>query len=135
MTSRPARAIPILRYRDPGAAIDWLCRGLGFARHFVAEEGGVIVHAQLRIGDAMIFLGPDHDDDKYAMHSPLALNGTNQCVCLALSGDVDAHAAHAHDNGAVIVTAPYDTPYGAREYTCRDPEGHLWCISNYFGEP
>ena len=32
--------IPSLRYRDAAAAIDWLCRVLGFSRHFVVQGRG-----------------------------------------------------------------------------------------------
>ena len=71
---------PTLRYRDPAKAIEWLCDTLGFQRHFVAEDAGNIIHAQIRRGTSLIFLGPDHADDKYGMHSPLSLNGTNQGV-------------------------------------------------------
>lgn len=129
------KAIPILRYRDPAAAIEWLCQALGFTRHFVAEHAGAVVHAQLSLGSALIFLGPDHEDDKYGMHSPLSLNGTNQCVYIATTGDVDAHCERARKWGADIVTEPYDTSYGGREYSCRDLEGHVWSVGNYQGEP
>ncbi len=126
---------PTLRYRDPARAVTWLQDVLGFTQHFVAEDGGRIVHAQLRRGQSLIFLGPDHADDPYGMHSPLALNGTNQCVCVAMSEDVDAHCSRARAGGAEIVTEPYDTPYGSREYSCRDFEGHIWCFGTYRGEP
>lgn len=133
--TRAARFFPTLRYRDPAAAIGWLCDAFGFERHFVADDDGAVVHAQLRMGEGLLFLGPDDVADKYGMHSPLALNGTNQCVCVGLDGDIDAHCAAAREAGAAIVTEPYDTPYGAREYSCRDPEGHVWCFGTYFGEP
>jgi len=130
-----ATLISILRYRDPKTAIEWLTEVLGFTRHFVAEEGGEIVHAQLRFGDSLLMLGPDHPNDRYGMHSPLALNGTNQCVYLVLEGDVDGAHAHAVAAGAEIVTEPYDTSYGSREFSCRDPEGHVWSVGSYPGEP
>lgn len=126
---------PVLRYRDPAAAIEWLGSALGFTRHFVADEGGQVVHAQLRLGDALIMLGPDHADDRYGMHSPLALNGTNQCVYIALEDDVDTAYRRAVDAGAEIITEPYDTPYGSREFNFRDPEGHVWSVGSYAGEP
>ncbi len=132
---QPDAIYPTLRYRDPARAIKWLCDALGFAVHFVAEDGGQVVHAQIRRGNSLIFLGPDHADDKYGMHSPLALNGTNQCVCIATSEDIDAHCERARTAGAEIVTEPYHTPYGAREYSCRDFEGHIWCFGTYRGEP
>jgi uncharacterized glyoxalase superfamily protein PhnB len=126
---------PTLRYRDPKAALEWLCDAFGFERNFVAEHHGKVAHAQLRRGDALLFLGPDDPNDKYGMHSPLALNGTNQCVCAGIGENIDAHCERARAAGAVIITEPYDTPYGAREYSCRDPEGHIWCFGNYWGEP
>jgi len=128
------RMTSTLRYRDPAAAIDWLERAFGMTRHFVAEDGGRVVHAQMRLGESWLFLGPDRDNDAYGMHSPLALNGTNQCVCIALD-DVDAAAERAERAGARIITRPYDTPYGAREFSCADPEGHVWSVGNYWGEP
>lgn len=130
-----ARLISILRYRDPRRAIEWLSSALGFASHFVAEEGGQLVHAQMRMGDSLLMLGPDHEGDRYGMHSPLALNGTNQCVYIALDGGIDEAHARAVNAGADIITAPYETAYGSREFSCRDPEGHVWSIGSYAGEP
>ena len=129
------RLIPTLRYNDPQAAIIWLEKAFRFCPHFVAEEGGEVVHAQLRLGDDLVMLGPDHADDKYGMHSPTKLNGTNQCVYVALDGDIDAACEIARNAGAEIVTLPYDTPYGSREFSCKDLEGHVWSFGTYAGEP
>lgn len=107
----------------------------GFERHFVAEHGGEVVHAHLRFGRDLIMLGPDRADDRYGLHSPLALNGTNQCVSIAIEGSVDDAFERARQAGAVIVTEPYDTAYGAREFSCNDTEGHVWCLGSYSGEP
>ncbi len=133
--AQPDVIIPILRYRDPAEAIQWLCRTLGFQIHFVAENAGTVIHAQIRRGSSLIFIGPDHTDDKYGMHSPLSLNGTNQCVCVATSESIDELCTYARSMGAEILTEPYNTPYGSREYSCRDPEGHIWCFGSYRGEP
>ena len=69
-------------------------------------------------------LGPDPSDDRCGMHSPLALTGTSQCVYIAMDEDVDDAYDKAMMAGAEIVTAPYDTTYGSREFIGRDPEGH-----------
>ena len=130
-----SKLFPTLRYRDPRRAVSWLADAFGFSSHFVAEENGHVVHAQLRLGNDMLMLGPDHADDKYGMHSPLELNGTNQCVYIAIEGDIDAACRRAQEAGAEIVTAPYDTNYGSREFSCRDFEGHIWSIGSYAGEP
>lgn len=127
--------IPILRYRDPAAAVVWLQEAFGFTQHFVAEGSQQVVHAQMRIGDALIMLGPDDADDRYGMHSPMAFNGTSQCVYIVETGDLDRSCARAKKAGATIITEPYDTPYGSREFTCRDFEGHIWSVGSYAGEP
>jgi uncharacterized glyoxalase superfamily protein PhnB len=36
MTVARTRLIPVLRYRDPAAALDWLTRAFGFKQHFSA---------------------------------------------------------------------------------------------------
>ncbi len=69
------------------------------------------------------------------MHSPLVLDGTNQCVYIAVNGDVDEHCERARAAGADIITEPYDTFYGSREFSCRDLEGHIWSLGTYRGEP
>ena len=135
---KPIQFTSALRYRDPAAAIAWLTAAFGMRAHFVARAGEAvdapIVHAQMKLGDAMVFLGPDHADDAYGMHSPLALNGTNQCICIAME-DVDGAFEVAKAAGATVITAPRDTPYGAREFSVKDPEGHVWSVGNYWGEP
>jgi uncharacterized glyoxalase superfamily protein PhnB len=126
---------PLLRYRDPRAAIAWLEQAFGFATHYIAEQDGQVVHAQMRFGDELIYLSPDQADDKYGMRSPLSLSGTNQCVCVALPDNVDAACERARSAGARIITEPYDTPFGSRDFVCADLEGHVWTFGTYAGEP
>lgn len=130
-----AKLISNLRYRDPKAALAWLQQAFGFEPHYVAEIDGQVVHAQMRYGDDLVYLSPDLADDKYAMHSPLTLNGTNQCICVALDGDVDDACERARAVGAEIVTWPYDTPFGSHDFVCKDLEGHVWTFGTYAGEP
>jgi uncharacterized glyoxalase superfamily protein PhnB len=133
MTRTPG-LFPNLRVSDPGSEIDWLVRVLGFETHYVAEFEGQIVHAELRMGTKLLFLQPDKVDDAYGMRSPQQLNGTNQCVCIAVE-DVEAVAARVRAAGGEMITQPHDTPYGAREFSCRSPDGHVWSIGNYWGQP
>jgi hypothetical protein len=51
--------IPTFRYHDAPAAIDWLCRVLGFEAHLIVpgETDGIVAHAQLTLGNGMIMLG------------------------------------------------------------------------------
>ena len=43
----------------------------------------------------------------------------------------DEHCARAKAAGAIVVADPQDTPFGARFYAARDPEGFLWWLSTY----
>lgn len=131
----PTQAVPKLRYQNVGDALIFLQSAFGLTILFVADEGGVIVHAQLRAGATLVFVSPDVVDDRYGMRSPRHLNGTNQCMYLVVNTDIDLHAAIARAAGAHIVTEPYDTAYGGRQYSCKDPDGHVWTIGSYNGEP
>jgi uncharacterized glyoxalase superfamily protein PhnB len=56
--STKATIIPVLRYRDAPAAIDWLCRTFGFEKQLVVpDKDGTIAHAQLSFGNGMVMLG------------------------------------------------------------------------------
>lgn len=131
---RAPAIFPNLRVRNVAREIEWLTQVLGFTTHYLAEYDGQIVHAELRLGDQLLFMQPDKADDPYGMHSPLALNGTNQCVCIAVE-DVEAVAARVRGAKGEMITEPHDTPYGAREFSCRSPDGHVWSIGNYWGQP
>jgi ribosomal-protein-serine acetyltransferase len=43
--------------------------------------------------------------------------------------DIEAHYARAKQAGAEILHPPADYPYGERQYTARDPGGHVWVFS------
>jgi uncharacterized glyoxalase superfamily protein PhnB len=128
-TDRPTPTIfPAMKVRDGQAAIAWLEAAFGFTRHAVHDApDGTVAHAELALGDdGMIMLGgeprtPDPDN-------PWATAKLGLYVHVA---DIDAHYERAKAAGAVIVRALADTPYGSREYSCRDPDGHLWSFGTY----
>lgn len=125
--------IPALRYRDAPAAIDWLCRALGFEKHLVVpDEAGGITHAQLIFGNGMVMLSTAGDDAwSRRMAQPAEIGGREtQCSCLIV-GDCDAHYARAVAAGAEIVEPLAEKEYGGKGYACRDPEGHVWWIGSY----
>jgi uncharacterized glyoxalase superfamily protein PhnB len=131
-----AAIIPVLRYRDAPAAIDFLCAAFEFERGTVFaddKDPAVIVHAQLLLGGAMIMLGSAIESD-FSRDAPLVLvteaGGNTQTVYVVI-GDVDSHAARAQAAGADIFLAPEDQSYGGRAYTARDPEGNVWTFGSY----
>jgi uncharacterized glyoxalase superfamily protein PhnB len=114
---------PILRYRDPHAAIDWLCQAFGAEKLLVVpDDNGSVRHAELKLGNGAIMLGGDRDD-------PWGKVGT-AAVYVAIA-DPDAHYARATAAGAEIIRELNDTPYGSREYGAKDPEGNTWSFGTY----
>ena len=125
--------IPCLRYRDAHAAIDWLCKAFGFQKQAVYDdEQGGVAHAQLVYGSGMLMLGSVRDND-FGRHllQPDEANGREtQCPCVIVK-DCKAHYEQAKAAGARIIDDYAEKDYGGAGYSCRDPEGHLWCFGSY----
>jgi uncharacterized glyoxalase superfamily protein PhnB len=116
--------VPEHRYRDLGATMSWLEDAFGFRRTLeVPGPGGATIHAELRLGTGTIYLSqlPSQRDAWADL-----LEFINVVVI-----DPDAHCARATAAGAQIVVPLQDTPFGARCYGVRDPEGFLWWLSTY----
>ena len=126
--------IPALRYRDAPAMINWLCNAFGFERHLVVPgDGDTIAHAQLTLGDAMIMVGSTAAETEFGrlIVQPAEIGGREtQCPYVVVEA-IDAHCARAKSAGAAMTIDIADQDYGGRLYTCRDPEGHLWCFGSY----
>ncbi len=131
--SDKSTTIPCLRYRDAHAAIEWLCRVLGFERHLVVpDETGGIAHAQLVLGSGMIMLGSTRDNEYgLLMKRPDEVGGAQMQSSYLVVADPDAVHARAVAVGAKIAMAIKDEDYGGRGFSCCDPEGHLWSIGSY----
>jgi uncharacterized glyoxalase superfamily protein PhnB len=52
-----------------------------------------------------------------------------------VTDDPESLYARAVAAGATSVREPFDTEYGSRDFTVRDPEGNLWAFGTYRGEP
>jgi len=126
MAMSETRIYPALKYDDAPGAIDWLEKAFGFTKHMVAAgEPGTIAHAELRLGGALVMLGSVMKPDPA---NPWA--DARHGIYVQVS-DIDDHYARAQAAGAEIVRPLADTPYGAREYSVRDPGGHLWSFGTY----
>ena len=119
--------IPILAYRDPRAAIDFLCEAFGFERVAVHEgPDGEVAHAELRLGDGLVMIGAANDGREGRPAFPAGAHHVYVAV-----PDTDAHHARAAAAGAEIFEAPTDRDYGSREYGAQDPEGGVWYFGTY----
>lgn len=123
--------IPGIRYRDARAAIDWLCRVLGFREHLVvAGPGTRVLHAELLYGNGVVMLGSDDAACEVEGVGGPAL-GESRIGLYLVTEDPDAAHARAAREGAEIVVGLHDTPYGSRQFAVRDPEGVVWTLGTH----
>jgi uncharacterized glyoxalase superfamily protein PhnB len=109
-----------MRFRDADAGVKWLSRAFGFEQHVAyRSDDNAIQHAEMSLGPGIVMLGPGDPKDPQAQGIYVAVD------------DVDAHYKRAKAAGAEIVREIEDTDYESREYTARDPEGHLWSFGTY----
>ena len=121
------------RYRNAPAAIEWLCRALGFERHAVYEgPNGTIGHAELILGGGMIMLGSAKDDEySRRFKIPAEADGIETRSSYIVVSDADAAYARVVEAGALVVRPLQNTEYGSREFTVKDPEGYSWTLGTY----
>jgi len=116
---------PILRCRDPRAAMDWLERTLGFERDAVHEDGeGGVAHAELSFRGGRIMLGSAEGVDREAGEIGPGLT-------YIVVDEVDSLYERARDAGGEITMEPTDQDYGSRDFAVRDPEGNVWSFGTY----
>ena len=127
-----ATVVPALQYQHAPAAIDFLCKAFGFEKKAVYEgEGGSIAHAELTLGNGMVMLGSAKDTEYgKLLVRPRAVGGVTMSIYCIVE-DADAHFDRAKAAGAEITSEPVTQSYGGRDYTCKDPEGHVWTFGTY----
>ena len=128
-----ATVVPTLRYNDAAAAVEWLCDAFGFEKHLVVPgEDRTVVHAQLVFGNGMVMLGSARASEFDNLQKPPSsfAGAVSQSPYIVVE-DADKHYARAVAAGAEIVMEIKDEHYGGRDYSCRDPEGHIWNFGSY----
>ncbi|MBI5275551.1 MAG: VOC family protein [Burkholderiales bacterium] len=136
VASGKSSLIPCLRYRDAPAAIDWLCRNLGFERHLVVQGAdGLIPHAQLVHGGGMIMVGSvrggDGSDYGNFVRQPDEVGGFETQTPYLVVHDADEVYRRVLADGGTIIMEIKDEEYGGRGFGFRDPEGRFWYVGTY----
>lgn len=129
--------VPGIRYADANEAVDFLMSVLGFKEHAVyRDETGKVMHAELSHGDppsaGVIMVAPALDTPwGKLMKLPGEIGGfETQGVYLAVQ-DADAVYNKVKSAGWDILIEIKDQSYGGRDFTCRDPGGHIWSVGTY----
>ena len=133
--ARTQKIVPHLRYQDPFAALDWLRRVFGFSEEQRFARGRENLTARLAApgGGVVMISGCDGDLRAWMRaHAPRFEEAAGRSwpllthVTSVVVDDVDAHFERARHEGAAMLTAPADQPWGVRSYAALDPEGHQW---------
>jgi uncharacterized glyoxalase superfamily protein PhnB len=115
-----------LSYKDLEAAIDWLT-ALGFETTTRQEDHGVVVHTELRLGEAAVMLAPA--DQPY--ETPKLIERSTGAGLYLLVEDVDATHEAAVTAGGSSVFGPERTEWGTERARVLDPEGYEWSFGTY----
>jgi PhnB protein len=120
---------PHLIMNDTASALDWYKKALG-AQELMRSPGpdGRIMHAEMRIGDSIIFL----NDEMGGGRSARALGGSPVSLWIYVD-DCDALFNRAVAAGATVSEGPMgqlaDQFWGDRTGSIADPEGYVWMIA------
>lgn len=119
---------PYLGVSDSHAAIAYYVEVFGAEQvgEPIVMPDGSVGHAQVRIGDAMVFMA-DGPRPEYHHHTPTSLGGTTAGFVVYVP-DVDATYARAVELGATPDRPPQSGQHGARAGWLTDPFGHRWNI-------
>jgi uncharacterized glyoxalase superfamily protein PhnB len=122
---RPA-AVPYLSVANAREAIAWYTETLGasLVGEMYEMDDGRIGHAELRIGDGVLYLADEYPEIGLKAPSP---QQSSVSLMLFVS-DTDATLERTRERGAVVQQEPYEN-YGARGATIIDPFGHRWMFS------
>lgn len=121
---------PHLVVRGAAQAIAFYQKAFGakeLNRH-PGPDGASIMHAELQIGDARIFLNDEYPE--MGATSPQALNGTPVTLHLYVA-DADGLFAQAVEAGAQVMMPMADQFWGDRYGIVNDPFGHRWSIASH----
>jgi PhnB protein len=120
---------PYLICKGAAKAIDWYKSAFDADELYrMAGPGGVIGHAEIRIGDSILMLADEFPDMN--ARSPQSLGGTPVSLMLYVS-DCDEVFARATKAGAKVERPLENRFYGDRNGTLVDPFGHTWTIGTH----
>ncbi|HEU0007722.1 MAG TPA: VOC family protein [Terriglobia bacterium] len=93
---------------------------------------GKLMHAELKLRDSSLMLGPENPAWKTASAKTL---GNSPATLYLLVEDVDKLAAQATAAGAILLQPPADMFWGDRTATLLDPDGNKWMLATHKSEP
>lgn len=126
---------PGLCVRGAAEAIKFYKKALG-AEELMRMPGpdGRIMHAEIKIGDSIVFLSDECPEMPGSCRAPQTLKGTSTALNLYVA-DVDAQFARALKAGGKQIMPVADMFWGDRYGQFQDPFGHLWGLATHKEDP
>lgn len=121
---------PNLVIRDCAKAIEFYTRALGAQEvsRFPAPDGKSVWHAELRIGDSIVFM---NDEMPGMGRSAPTADAPVPVTMWLYVPDCDAAFRRAVDAGAKPTMQPDDMFWGDRVASIADPYGYLWSFATH----
>lgn len=113
-----------LTVKDIQASLAWYRDILGFIVDQVHEPDGTLKAVALKAGSVRLLLGQDNGAMGWDR-----VKGLGFSLQFTTAQDVDALAARIKARGGTLESEPSDTPFGARVFRLRDPDGFTLVIS------
>ena len=136
MTDKLPPLIPHLCVVGAVAAIEFYKKALGATEvmRMPAEDGKRLMHAQLTINGATVFLMDDFPEHRgqhggIKVFSAKEIGGTPVVLHLEVA-NCDEAVKRAADAGATVTMPPWDAFWGARYAQVADPFGHAWSFAH-----
>lgn len=123
---------PRLVVRDARAAIEFYRAAFGAEPRGepFAGPGGTVVHAEIQLGDSVVYLTDQGDNGGEAI-APASAGGRVTAIMVLTVPDVDPLWARAVAAGCEVIHPLADQFYGEREGRLRDPFGHQWMLGSH----
>ena len=122
---------PHLVIKGADKAIDFYKRALGAEELFrMNSPDGRVSHAELKIGDSIVFLADEFPEMGGTCRSPQSLGGTAITLNLYVP-DVDTRFRRALDAGGKELMPLGDMFWGDRYGMFTDPFGHTWAMATH----
>ena len=120
---------PSLSFKGANAAIIWYKNVFG-AKERMRMDGPdkKITHAELTVGDSVIFLTEENPQMKN--QTPQSTNG-NSVTLYVYVEDIDGTIKKAVQNGASLTMPAQDMFYGDRVGRVEDPFGYTWVLATH----
>lgn len=122
---------PCLQCTHAPTVMDWMASALGFVESARHTEGDAVVHAELLWPEGGgVMLGDATREEGSPFATPAGVGNL-----FLVTADSDAVYERARAAGAEVVMEMHDTDYGDHGFSVRDPEGNVWTIGQYPGQP